>query len=250
MLNSRIDRTPLALSSRVATLAVLLAMTVAIAAAQTSSTFSGTLLDPQGAVLPGVGVTLTNGDGKSQQTASNAKGQFQFSGLAPGAYVLEAQLPGFKSYKQSINVSGTNVVQTIALELGQVQETVNIVDAGDSAVPVTSEAEPRSKPACGQQPAAGAVRIGGNIRAPIKLKHVSPTYPASMRGKGGDVVLDAVIGTDGFVHDIGVRAGSQPEFIDAFVAAVTQWQFDATLLNCVAIETPITITGHFRPQAP
>jgi len=250
MLNSRIDRTPLALSARVATLAVLLAMTVALAAAQTSSTFSGTLLDPQGAVLPGVGVTLTNSDGKSQQTASNAKGQFQFSGLAPGAYVLEAQLPGFKSYKQSINISGANVVQTIALELGQVQETVTVVDAGDSPVPVTSEAEPRSKPACGQQPAAGAgaVRIGGNIRAPIKVKHVNPTYPASMRGKGGDVVLDAVIGTDGFVHDIGVHAGSQPEFVDAFVAAVTQWQFDATLLNCVAVETRITITAHFRPN--
>jgi hypothetical protein len=27
---------------------------------------------------------------------------------------------------------------------------------------------------------------------------------------------------------------------------VTQWQFDSTLLNCVPIEVPITITGHFR----
>jgi hypothetical protein len=76
------------------------------------------------------------------------------------------------------------------------------------------------------------------------------------------VVLDAVIGVDGLVRDIHPRdvhllspklpaetaAMAEQAFVDAFIAAVTQWRFDATLLNCVAIETPITITGTFRPQ--
>jgi TonB family protein len=84
----------------------------------------------------------------------------------------------------------------------------------------------------------------------MKLKDVHPIYPASLRGTGasGDVVLDAVLGTDGFIHDIRAREGSQQPFVDAFIEAVTQWKFDSTLLNCVPVETPITITGHFRPQ--
>jgi len=84
----------------------------------------------------------------------------------------------------------------------------------------------------------------------MKLKDVKPIYPASLWGTGasGDVVLDAVIGVDGFIHDIRAREGSQAAFVNAFIEAVTQWEFDATLLNCVPVETQVTITGHFRPN--
>ena len=94
------------------------------------------------------------------------------------------------------------------------------------------------------------MRVGGNLRAPVKLKDVSPLYPASLRGTdaSGEVVLDAVIGMDGFVHDIRARDGSQPAFVDAMITAVTQWEFRATLLNCVPVEVVITITGRFAPQ--
>ena len=250
MLNTRLNRTPPAFAVRLATVALMVAATLVVAAAQASSTYSGTLYDPSGAVLPGVRVVLTSSDGAARETNSNASGQFQFKGLAAGTYSLEAQLPGFKSYKRDVNIAGTNVVQPIMLELGQVRETINIVDGGDSAMPVVREASPRPKPACGEPAAnADAVRVGGNIRVPTKVKDVHPVFPAAMRGKEGDVVLDAVIGTDGFVHDIRVREGDQV-FADAFVAAVTQWRFDATLLNCVAVDTPIMISGHFRPQVP
>jgi len=251
MLNARIDRRPVASRARMVTLALLVAATLGVAATQTSATFSGTVLDPQGAVLPGVQVTLTNAERQTTQEATtNSSGQFQLRGLAPGGYVVRVQQPGFKGYEATVNVSGANVVQTLAMELGRVQETINIVDAGESAGPTTSVAPARSKPACGQQPATGAVRVGGNIRPPMKLKDVKPIYPASLRGTGasGDVVLDAVIGVDGFIHDIRAREGSQAAFVNAFIEAVTQWEFDATLLNCVPVETQVTITGHFRPN--
>jgi beta-lactamase regulating signal transducer with metallopeptidase domain len=251
MLNSRTDRRPLALTARFATLALLLGATLAIAAAQTAATFSGTVVDPQGGVLPGVRVTLTDAQNQAQETETNSSGQFQFRGLPAGGYVVRVQLPGFKSYQATVTVANTNVAQTIALEVGQVQETINVTDAVESAMPTTRESAPRSIPACGPQPATSGVRIGGNIRPPSKFKDVHPIYPASLRGTGasGDVVLDAVLGTDGFIHDIRAREGSQQAFVDAFIEAVTQWKFDSTLLNCVPVETPITITGHFRPQA-
>jgi len=250
MLNSGIDRRPLTLRGRLATLALLLAATVAVAAAQSSSTLSGTVVDPQGAGLPGVRVTLMNVERQTSQDAeTNRSGQFQFTSLPMGDYVVRVQVPGFQSYQATVSAMTTNIVQTIALQLGQVRETVN-VDDGDSVVPATSAAPARLRPPCGQQPATGQVRIGGNVRAPVKLKDVRPVYPASLRGTGttAEVVLDAVIGTDGFIHDIRARDGSQQPFVDAFIAAVTQWQFDSTLLNCVPVETPITITGRFAPQ--
>ena len=251
MLNTRLNRNPPALGTRLATMVFMLAATYAVAAAQTSPTYSGTLFDPQGGVLPGVSVTLTSSEGAVQETHSNASGQFQFRGIGAGQYWLEAQLAGFKSHKRKVSVADTGVMQSIVLELGSVRETINIVDSGgDMAAPVTREAAAPARPACGE-PAANpdGVRVGGNIRVPIKLKDVRPVFPASMRGKEGDVVLNAVIGTDGFVHDIRVGRGEQA-FADAFIAAVTQWHFDATLLNCVAVETPMTITGHFAPQVP
>lgn len=249
MLNTRIDRKPLALPARLLTLASLLAVTVAIAAAQTSANLSGTLLDSQGGVLPAVRVMMTGNDGKTLETQTNASGQFQFTGLAAGDYALEAQLPGFKAHKRSVSVANTNLVQTIVLELGQVRESIT-VDDSDVAGPVTSAAPAPSRPGCQPQAPTGQTRIGGNVRAPVKLKDVRPLYPASLRGTGtsAEVVLDAVIGTDGLVHDIRARDGSQPAFVDALITAVTQWQFDATLLNCIPVEVPITIAGRFTPQ--
>jgi beta-lactamase regulating signal transducer with metallopeptidase domain len=265
MLNTRLDRRPVTPPARLTALMLLLAAAVGVAAAQTSSTFSGTVVDPQGAVMPGVGVTLTSAERQTtQQVETTRSGQFQFTGLVPGDYIAGVQVPGFQAYKGTVSISATNVVQTIALQIGVVRETISVTDSGEGA-PRTAAAPARMTPACNQRPATGAVPIGGNIRPPIKIKNVSPLYPSSLRGTGasGEVVLDGVIGTDGFIHDIRAREGSQPvspklsaeegakaeqAFVDAFVTAVTQWQFDATLLNCVPVEVQITMTGHFSPQ--
>lgn len=251
MLNDRLDRNPIRPRARISTVALMLVAAAAIAAAQTAATYSGTLFDSQGGVLPGAHVTLTNSEGKAVDTDTNRSGQFRFTDLSAGDYALDVRLPGFKNYKRSVSIANTNVAQTIVLELGVVQESIT-VDDSEPAAPRTSVATARSKPPCGQQPTTDQVRIGGNVRAPIKIKDVRPEYPATLRGTGAtaEVVLDAVIGVDGFVHDIRAREGSQQAFVDTFVAAVTQWQFESTLLNCVAVETPISITGRFHPQAP
>ena len=256
MLNTRIDRRPVSLHRRIGTAAALLAAAIALAAAQGSSTFSGTVLDPQRAVLPGVRVALINADRQVvQEVETTSAGQFQFTRVLPGDYTVQVQLPGFRTYQAPVSVAGTNVVQTIELEVGQVHESINVVDTAESAAPPPAKvADASPSPACEQQASAGDLRIGGNLRAPVKIKDVKPGYPASLRGTGAsaEVVLDAVIGTDGFLHDIRARpaadaAAPDPAFVDALVTAATQWQFRSTLLNCVAIEVPITITGRFSP---
>jgi beta-lactamase regulating signal transducer with metallopeptidase domain len=267
MLNRHIDRSRVGLGARFGILGLLLTGTLAVAGAQASGTLTATIVDPQGAVLPGVRVTITNA-GQTQQTQTNSSGRFQFTGLPLGDYVLRVELPGFKAYDKTVTIANANVVQTIALELGQVRETISVVDAGETEPRVTTASGPVSSPPCDPEPATttAAVRVGGNIRPPIKLKDVAPSYPASLRGSGasGEVVLDGVIGVDGLVHDIRPReskllapklpsdatAQAEQAFAESMTAAVTQWQFRSTMLNCVPVEVPITITGRFRAQAP
>jgi TonB family protein len=92
-----------------------------------------------------------------------------------------------------------------------------------------------------------ATRIGGNLRVPVKLRDVRPVYPADLASTGvsGTVVLLALIGTGGSVQDVTVESASHREFADAAMDAVRQWEFDATLLNCVPVETRMIVTANF-----
>lgn len=251
MLNDRLDRKPIPVHARISTVVLILMATAAIVAAQTFSTFSGSLVDPQGGVLPGARVTLSNAQRQTKyEVESIGTGEFEIPGLPPGEYTVEVQLPGFQLYRAAVAMQGGNVRQDITLQVGRLQETITVDDGVVSGDGPSRAIAPRPNPACGAQPAQGQIRIGGNIRPPWKIKDVRPVYPAALRGTGAEglVILDAVIGLDGFVKDVQPREGAQPAFADALITAVKQWQFDSTLLNCVPVEVSITITGRFAPQ--
>jgi hypothetical protein len=61
------------------------------------------------------------------------------------------------------------------------------------------------------------------------------------------VVMDGHIGLDGFIRDLQVRNQAHPDFASAALSAVSQWQWDQTLLNCVPVEVFITVTARFVP---
>ena len=68
---------------------------LAVARAQTQTgTVEGKVLDQQGAVLPGVTMTLTGPRG-AQTTVTDAAGEFRFVGVTPGTYSLKVELTGF-----------------------------------------------------------------------------------------------------------------------------------------------------------
>jgi beta-lactamase regulating signal transducer with metallopeptidase domain len=249
MLNICQNRNPMSLSARIITLVLLVGVAGAIAAAQVFATFSGSLFDAQGAVLPGVAVTLTNADRQMKYNAQSSRtGEFQFVGLPPGDYVLEALVPGFKPYRAALTMTGANARRAITMQIGSLQETVTIVEGEEVANVPVSAASARPNPPCSPAAAAGDVAIGGNVRPPRRFRNVKPVYPATLRGTGteGSVVLDAVIGLDGFLKDVRVHEPANRELGDALVTAVNQWQWDSTLLNCVPIEVPITVTGRFE----
>src|SRR5262249_37294523 len=78
------------------TLACLMLCGVVVFGQTTSGTIAGTVLDPQGNVLPGASVKIKNlGTGATREASSNSSGYYRVTGLAPGRYEVEAGAPGF-----------------------------------------------------------------------------------------------------------------------------------------------------------
>ncbi|MBA3712538.1 MAG: TonB-dependent receptor [Pyrinomonadaceae bacterium] len=95
------------------------------------ATLSGTVEDPNGAVVPGVTVTILNpGTGFAREATTNDAGIYTFPSLAPGNYSVTARGGGFPSVEIKdvvLNVNDRRSLQ-IQLKLGQVGEIVQVTD--------------------------------------------------------------------------------------------------------------------------
>src|SRR6266850_1213245 len=95
----------------------------------TTAQISGNVKDQSGAVVPGVEITVTQTATGARRTAvSNETGNYVLASLPVGPYMLEAGLPGFKTYVQSGIVLQVNANPTInvILEIGQVSDQVEV----------------------------------------------------------------------------------------------------------------------------
>jgi hypothetical protein len=250
MLNVHLNRGPISRATRFATVALLLSVAVPIALfAQTRfSTVSGSIVDPSGAALPGVTVVaIDTGRGVRHEVLTNRAGRFEIVGLPEGPYVLEAGVPGFETSDQKLTLDGQDVNRDITLEVGTLQETIAVTRGGDTPSFEGQRFGPPRPATCGPpntQAATGTVRVGGQIRQPRKLRHVSPIYPEG--SVPGSVRMEAVIGIDGLVQETKLTNDPPPALAQAAVDAVRQWEFDPTLLNCVAIPVRMTVTVDFN----
>ncbi len=96
-------------------------------------------------------------------------------------------------------------------------------------------------------PPPQAVRVGGNIKEPKKLKNVPPSYPdiAKQARVQGVVILECTISPQGKVQDVKVLRGI-PLLDQAAIDAVKQWVYTPTLLNGVPVPVIMTVTVNFR----
>jgi TonB family protein len=92
----------------------------------------------------------------------------------------------------------------------------------------------------------GAIRVGGNIRQPQKIKDAKPLYPpeAQQARVEGVVILEVVVDENGKVKDAQVLR-SIPMLDAAAMDAVRQWEFSTTLLNGQAVPVIMTVTVQF-----
>src|SRR5262245_6237228 len=94
---------------------VLAAMVVGAAsvAAQSTGSLQGTIEDTQGAVIPGVTVTITNvGTGLERTVESDSNGIYLAAALPPGRYRVLAHISGFQDQTQEtdLDAAGPMVV--------------------------------------------------------------------------------------------------------------------------------------------
>jgi protein TonB len=91
------------------------------------------------------------------------------------------------------------------------------------------------------------VRVGGDIKPPVKTKNVPPVYPsfAIQAHIQGVVILETTIGTDGKVKEIKVLR-SIKELDDAAVKAVKAWEFKPTTVGGQAVQVITTIPVNFN----
>jgi TonB family protein len=249
MLTRSLDRKSISVGTRAAILVLLFAITAVVAAAQSGFvTLTGTISDESARGIPETTVTLTNEARQAKyEVKTNAIGRFEFVGLPAGEYGLEAKGNGFRVTRDTVTVSGQNLQRNYTLPLGTLAETVTVRDNGrDSTPPTIRERVAAPKTEC---VSSGA---GGQIKPPKKLRDLAPTYPASLRGTGtyGVVILSARIGLDGYLTDISVLRELHPELAAAAIAAVREWQFSETLLNCQPVEVGMTITVNFEGMPP
>ncbi len=113
-------------------LLAVIALTAALAGAQSQSTtgnIEGRVVDPNGAVVPGVSVTAKNQDtGFAKSTSSDSDGNYIFVLLPPGKYKVDvASVKGFAAATyQNVTVTvGAKTSLDVTLNAGG---TVNVVD--------------------------------------------------------------------------------------------------------------------------
>jgi outer membrane receptor protein involved in Fe transport len=94
-----------------------------------NGTIEGTVKDEQGALLPGVTVTVTNIDTGEQRVAvTNESGLYRAPLLSLGTYRVSAELQGFKKFEQtgvSLRAGQTAVID-VALAVGVLSETITV----------------------------------------------------------------------------------------------------------------------------
>jgi hypothetical protein len=113
--------------------------------AQYSSNVQGVVSDPAGAAINGASVQLRNVDnGVTATITTSESGNYRFSSLPPGSYVVTADAKGFRKAEASFTLSTSETKGiNLALPVGSTQETVTVevtppaVDTDDSRLETT-----------------------------------------------------------------------------------------------------------------
>jgi hypothetical protein len=167
---------------------MLLALSVVPAHAQYSASLQGTVADPQGALVPGAQLTLTDSETNRSVTATTTEaGTFSFNELAPSTYTLAITRDGFKKkVLDGIHILAEQAnALNVVLEIGGSTETVT-VDA--SQTPTIDTATGSISGTITQNDLAKLPDFG---RDPLQLAYLAPGMfgDSSQQAGGGTFSL-------------------------------------------------------------
>ncbi|HEX7182865.1 MAG TPA: TonB-dependent receptor, partial [Thermoanaerobaculia bacterium] len=233
-------------------LAVLLAALAApvIAQLQTGNLY-GTVVSPEGELMPGATVTLT-GSGAPMVQTTNERGEFRFLGLPPGTYKVEAQLDQFSPVSFDdlvINVGrNTQIEMSLLPMIGGVIDIIAeapLLDARRPSLTSTVDKDQLERIPTARDPWAilqstpgvltDRINVGGN-ESGQQSQYVGP----------GSAGTQAVWSLDGVVMTDMSATGSSPGYFDfdAFEEMqVTTGGSDATIATGGVVLNMVTKRG-------
>jgi uncharacterized surface anchored protein len=96
--------------------------------AQFSGNIQGTVLDSAGAVVPNAKVQLKNTETNIvSTTVSDTEGNYRFVSLAPGAYQITVDAPGFNSTSVAFTLeTSQNLNVPVSMKLATAAQTVEV----------------------------------------------------------------------------------------------------------------------------
>ncbi len=199
----------------------------------------GSVQDPSGARIPRVSVLIIDsGRGVTEAATSGADGSYRIEGLDPSSsYEIRVAKLGFKKHRQTVRLAADKRLD-ITLQVGGVREEIVVVSDRKPARDPSQPKAPRQR-----------VRVGGNVRGALLIRHVSPIYPPDAESEGveGTVLMEAVISKDGkLTGPKAVNSMVDPRLVDAAMEAVKQWRYEPVLLNGRPVEIVTKISVAFQ----
>ena len=157
--------------------------------------FTGTVMDPSGAVVPGALVTITEKDkGFSRSVTTANDGSYEIPLLPPGRYVLRAQKEGFNKLERGplTLLVNQHLREDLALTLGGAVDTVLV-----EAYPGTVESQTSSVGTTIDEQKVNDVPLNGRnfLELALLVPGVSPGTagsPVSTRGGGGSINVNGM----------------------------------------------------------
>jgi hypothetical protein len=99
-------------------------------AAQNNGSLRGTVVDEQGAAMPGVTVMATSPAALTPGTdVTDAQGAYRIANLPPGEYTLVAELPGFSVYRREgilLRAAANFQVEAMVMRVGTLEEAITV----------------------------------------------------------------------------------------------------------------------------
>jgi Carboxypeptidase regulatory-like domain len=187
---------------------LIVSLVTPVAWAANTGDISGTVIDPNGAIVQGATVTITSKDTKAVRTVTtNEFGEFSAPQLETGNYEISVSKAGFKLYKETAIVrSGENTRIGAQLPVGANSETV-VVEGG--VAPVLDVATAQISQSLSTEQVLALPNQG---RDPVAYATLAPgTVPVSKdnpflgtgsfnnngsRGRSNNITVDGIIFSD------------------------------------------------------
>src|SRR5215469_10922095 len=128
---------------RYVVLFALLLLPATVLAQDVTGSISGSVTDPAKAAIVGATVTIISEEtGAKFNQTTNTEGSFTFTGVRPGFYSVAVENSGFKKFEKhhfELTPGDKASIGNMAMEVGSVQQTIEVVAEGSQIQTATSE---------------------------------------------------------------------------------------------------------------